>query len=129
MWPSLSPLVIQRHSPNPTGTPPKRTAQALLDGLRANEPESMAKLTKLTRPLWEASGAQPAQGTQAAGAPFRAFLRDPTLLALGATHFANNVFHYTLLCWSVRPAADLSDSAEDAHLSSSAIAPHPPPAV
>jgi ACS family sodium-dependent inorganic phosphate cotransporter len=31
----------------------------------------------------------------AAEAPYRAFLRNPSLAALAATHFANNVFHYT----------------------------------
>jgi hypothetical protein len=31
----------------------------------------------------------------AGGAPYRAFLRNPSLAALAATHFANNVFHYT----------------------------------
>ncbi|EFN56606.1 hypothetical protein CHLNCDRAFT_21975, partial [Chlorella variabilis] len=31
--------------------------------------------------------------------PWRAFLRNPPLRALGFTHFCNNWFHYTMLAW------------------------------
>ncbi|KAI3427037.1 hypothetical protein D9Q98_006978 [Chlorella vulgaris] len=31
--------------------------------------------------------------------PWRAFLRNPPLRALGYTHFCNNWFHYTMLAW------------------------------
>jgi len=64
----------------------------VMDEIQASDPELHAQLLPTIN-------SDVTSGQPAAGIPYRAFLRNRSVQALGFTHFCHNWLHYTMLAW------------------------------